>query len=177
MGPCGLNSIFPMYLFWLTFLCSLSLLPHTHGASTNKNANGSCSQSHNQLLAGTYELITDCEDTKYCDASGVCKPKGCRRDEFPLGYAQDATLPPRCRGDEFCPDEGDQCQSLLAVGSSCQLNRDGKGYSAFLKSGTAFITSFLITDQCAPPPNAHDLADKNSNHNGSVCINFQCMCA
>jgi hypothetical protein len=114
-----------MYIHELTLFLSLSLIPLAGTASTNKNANGSCLQSHNQLQAGTYQLTTDCDDTKYCDASGVCQPKGCRRDEFPLGYAQGAQLPPRCKPDEFCPDEGDKCQNLLAVGNACQLNRDG----------------------------------------------------
>ncbi|KAF8493636.1 hypothetical protein JB92DRAFT_2749951 [Gautieria morchelliformis] len=146
-----------MYIHGLTLLCSLSLLPLAHSAATNKNANGSCSVSHNQLQAGTYQLTTDCSDTMYCDpSSSVCKPKGCRRDEFPLGYSQGAQLPPRCKSDEFCPDEGDACQRLLPVDSTCQLNRD---------------------DECAPPPNAKELADPNFNHNGSVCINFQCMWA
>ncbi|GJJ06569.1 hypothetical protein Clacol_000762 [Clathrus columnatus] len=81
---------------------------------------------------------------------------GCRRDEFPLGYAQDAVLPPKCPPGQFCPDEGDACQPLLPVGSPCQLNRD---------------------DECAPPPNFKELANKDFNHNGSVCINFQCFWA
>lgn len=115
-----------MYILSITLFFTLSLLPLARSSGTDKNANGSCSQSHNQLQVGTYQLTTDCDDTKYCDPSGVCKPKGCRRDEFPLGYAQGAQLPPRCKADEFCPDEGDQCQSLLAVGSACQLNRDGE---------------------------------------------------
>ncbi|KAF8590989.1 hypothetical protein K439DRAFT_1657080 [Ramaria rubella] len=145
-----------MYILLLTLFFSLSLPQLSLSASTNKNANGTCSQSHNQLQVGTYQLTTDCADTNFCSSAGQCEPKGCRRDEFPLGYAQDAPLPPRCRSDQFCPDEGDQCQSLLAVGSACQLNRD---------------------DECAPPPNASELSNPLSNHNGSVCINFQCMWA
>jgi len=145
-----------MYTLPLTLLLPLALTPLALGAGSDKNANGTCSQAHNQLQLGTYQLQTDCADTKFCDSTGNCKPKGCRRDEFPLGYAQGADLPPKCKQDEFCPDEGDQCQSLLPVGSTCQLNRD---------------------DECAPPPNAHELADKTFNHNGSVCINFQCMWA
>jgi hypothetical protein len=117
-----------MYIDRLTLLCSLSLLPLVRSSATNKNANGSCSLSHNQLQAGTYQLTTDCADTMYCDPSGVCKPKGCRRDEFPLGYSQDAQLPPRCKDGEFCPDEQDKCQNLLPVGSTCQLNRDGASF-------------------------------------------------
>lgn len=112
-----------MYLPYTFILLLLSLPPL---GSTGKTSNGTCSQAHNQLQLGTYQLQTDCADTQFCDASGACKPKGCRREEFPLGYGIDAALPPRCDRDKFCPDEGDQCQSLLPVGSMCQLNRDGE---------------------------------------------------
>jgi len=145
-----------MYILPLTLLLPLSFSHLAAAAGTGKNANGTCLQANNKLQVGTYQLTSDCADTHFCDASGTCKPKGCRHDEFPLGYAQGADLPPRCKQNQFCPDEGDQCQDLLPVGSTCQLNRD---------------------DECAPPPNAHELADKNLNHNGSVCINFQCMWA
>lgn len=94
-------------------------------AADTKNLNGNCSQVHNQLEIGTYELIGDCGDTQFCSSSGFCQDKGCRKDEFPLGYSQDATLPPKCPLGQFCPDEGDACQTLLPVGSPCQLNRDG----------------------------------------------------
>ena len=123
----NLLGLLSMYIHGLTLVFTLSVSPLIQSASTDKNANGSCSLSHNQLEVGTYQLVTDCSDTKYCDpSSGVCQPKGCRKDEFPLGYAQDAPLPPRCKSDEFCPDEGDKCQSLLPVDSPCQLNRDGE---------------------------------------------------
>jgi len=144
-----------MHILPPTLFTLFALLPLAYaGGPTNKNADGSCLQSNNQLQLGTYQLTSDCSDTNFCDDSGHCSPKGCRRDEFPLGYPQGALLPPRCKPDEFCPDEADQCQSLLEVGSPCKLNRD---------------------DQCAPPPNFRELADKNNNHNGSVCLNFQCM--
>ncbi|KAG9004993.1 hypothetical protein FRB90_010630, partial [Tulasnella sp. 427] len=64
-------------------------------------------------------------------------------------------IPDRCAKGEFCPDEEDACQPLLAVGSLCQLNRD---------------------DQCEAPPNYNELAGPN-NHNGSVCLNYTCMWA
>jgi len=71
----------------------------------------------------------------------------------------DPHLPALCQPGQFCPDEGDACQPLLPVGSTCQLNRD---------------------DQCQPPPNYAQLADTAGhgvNVNGSVCLNFQCMYA
>lgn len=111
-------------LFHLPFLLTLFSQTFVYAADS-KNLNGNCSQSHNQLEIGTYELIGDCGDTQFCNSSGFCQDKGCRRDEFPLGYPQDAVLPPKCPPGQFCPDEGDACQPLLPVGSLCQLNRDG----------------------------------------------------
>lgn len=144
-------------------------------AADTKNLNGNCSQAHNQLEIGTYELIGDCGDTQFCSSSGFCQNKGCRKDEFPLGYAQDATLPPKCPLGQFCPDEGDACQTLLPVGSPCQLNRDGL-FNALANSKLSLILGIFngFLDECAAPPNFKELADKDFNHNGSVCINFQC---
>lgn len=35
-------------------------------------------------------------------------------------------IPHRCPSGEFCPDEEDECQTLLPIDSPCQLNRDGE---------------------------------------------------
>lgn len=104
---------------------------------------------------GTYELSGDCVATAYCAASGACAPRACRKDDYPFGYPQGGPYPPKCTRGEFCSDEGDACQPLLPVGSPCQLNRD---------------------DQCAPPPNAKELASFPHNVDGAVCLNFVCMC-
>lgn len=93
---------------------------------TGKAAFGdACKLSSNKIAVGTYKLVTDCEQTLWCAPNNTCAHKGCRTDEFPLGYGQNANLPPRCPDSQFCPDEGDACQPLLAVGLRCQLNRDG----------------------------------------------------
>jgi len=63
--------------------------------------------------------------------------------------------PPLCPSGRFCPDEEDECQDLLPVGSLCQLNRD---------------------DQCQPPSNAKQLAGPR-NQNGAICLNYYCMWA
>lgn len=119
---------------------------------------GACNVANNRLQVGTYQFFSDCDSVTYCASNSTCLLKGCRRDIFPFGYAQDSSsLPPLCKPGNFCPDEMDACQPLLAVGSPCQLNRD---------------------DQCQPPPNFVDLADssgKGLNVNGSVCINNVCM--
>jgi hypothetical protein len=123
------------------------------------NIGGNCSIADNRLQAGTYQFWSDCDAVSYCSDAGVCTAKGCRKDDFPFGYAQGATLPPKCVKGEFCPDEGSSCQPLLAVTSGCQLNRD---------------------DQCEAPPNFKDLADTSGlglNFNGSVCLNNKCMWA
>ncbi|KAF9654016.1 hypothetical protein BDM02DRAFT_3086236 [Thelephora ganbajun] len=119
-----------------------------------------CSVDNNKLQIGTYEFSSDCNVFTSCNPkTSKCEKKGCRRDEFPFGYTRGVELPPRCPEGQFCPDEQDSCQARLPVGSDCQLNRD---------------------DQCQPPPNAKELADKSPhglNFNGAVCLNFKCMWA
>ncbi|TFY78916.1 hypothetical protein EWM64_g5097 [Hericium alpestre] len=68
-------------------------------------------------------------------------------------------LPEKCKGHQFCPDEGSSCQEKLPVDSPCQLNRD---------------------DECLGPPDFQDLRDTTGyglNVNGSVCLNFVCQWA
>ncbi|KAJ7262266.1 hypothetical protein B0H12DRAFT_1105041 [Mycena haematopus] len=123
------------------FLVSYTLV---NAGSANKGDN--CTQADNRLQAGTFQFFDDCNS-------------GCRKDAFPFGYAVGADLPPLCGAGQFCPDEADECQALLEVGSPCQLNRD---------------------DECAPPPNAAELADtteRGLNVNGAVCLNNVCMWA
>jgi len=123
---------------------------------TGKGAFGAaCKQTSNKIAVGTYKLVTDCEQTLWCAPNNTCAHKGCRSDEYPLGYGQNAVLPDRCPDGQFCPDEADNCQALLDVGARCQLNRD---------------------DECAPPPNFKDLAN-GSNNNGSLCLNTVCTWA
>ncbi|KAI5123961.1 hypothetical protein M0805_006373 [Coniferiporia weirii] len=141
----------------LTLLYILSsLLPVALAADSSFGE--SCSTSNNKLEVGTYQFEGDCDSTTFCASNGTCASRGCRKDIFPFGYAQGAALPPLCPNGQFCPDEGDQCQGVLAVGSACQLNRD---------------------DECEPPTNWKQLADDKLglNYNGSVCLNFECMWA
>lgn len=117
-----------------------------------------CSTSNNRLQVGTYQFASDCDTTTYCASNGTCAHRGCRKDVFPFGYSDSNDYPPLCESNQFCPDEGDACQDLLAVGSDCQLNRD---------------------DECAPPDDWRELADSKYglNVNGSVCLNNKCMWA
>jgi len=135
-------------------LLFLSFLPFTVlGDPTD-----TCDPTHNGLTDGTLEFKTDCNVTTWCD-NGTCKPKGCRKDEFPLGWPSDIDPPNRCGQGTFCPDEESDCQSLLTVGSGCQLDRD---------------------DECEGPPNFADLRDdlgRGLNVNGSICLNFVCQWA
>ena len=97
---------------------------HVHAGSVNKG--GTCNQANNRLETGTYQFYSDCDSVTYCASNSTCLLRGCRRDVFPFGYPQDSnSLPPLCKSGTFCPDEMDECQSLLSVGSACQLNRDG----------------------------------------------------
>ncbi|KZP34306.1 hypothetical protein FIBSPDRAFT_771818, partial [Athelia psychrophila] len=139
------------------FACSVST---ALAGSLTKGQN--CSVGENRLQVGNYAFYSMCDTHTFCNGtSGVCEVKGCRKDQFPYGYNHTLTdpPPPLCLKGEFCPDEGDACQPQMEVSSPCQLNRD---------------------DQCAPPPNYADLADRTPyglNKNGSVCLNGQCMWA
>jgi len=139
-------------------LILLLFLPLAYAGSLN-NGN-SCSQTNNRLQSGTFQFWDQCDSVTFCSASGICESKGCRKDEYPFGYAQDSkSIPHKCPTGSFCPDEQDQCLPVLAVGSPCQLNRD---------------------DQCEGPPNFQQLSDqtgRGQNVNGSVCLNNICMWA
>lgn len=119
-----------------------------------------CSVSNNRLQEGTFQFWSECTSSNYCDeVENICKPKRCRRDDYPFGYDKSAHLPEKCKKGQFCPDEGTDCQDVLPVGSACQLNRD---------------------DQCLGPDNWQELADttgRGLNVNGSVCLNNICMFA
>lgn len=136
-----------------------------------------CNQGDNRLQTGTYQFWSDCTATTFCADSGICQAKGCRKDDFPFGYAQGShEIPDKCPRGQFCPDEGSSCQTLLAVGSQCQLNRDG----TLSRSLSTFICSLDFSDQCEAPPNFRELADttgRGLNANGSVCLNNICMWA
>ncbi|KAF8973317.1 hypothetical protein BDZ97DRAFT_1780804 [Flammula alnicola] len=147
-----------MRLLPLTLVLFASLQEILAG-SFNKGDN--CTTGSNRLQTGTFQFWSECNSVTFCSDNGTCVPKGCRKDDFPFGYAQGATnIPDKCDKGEFCPDEGSSCQPVLDVGSPCQLNRD---------------------DQCAgPPQNFKELADTSGrglNFNGSVCLNNVCMYA
>ncbi|KAJ1304569.1 hypothetical protein OPQ81_005711 [Rhizoctonia solani] len=120
----------------------------------NVTEGGACSQSNTYLTPGSYQLNTDCDAKTYCNGSGVCAKKRCRKDEFPFGYSDTEfkDLPRMCPSGQFCPDEEDECQNVLPVGSACQLNRD---------------------DECEPAPDSS--LSTPDNHRGSICLNYQCM--
>ena len=95
---------------------------------------GNCTVGHNRLQVGTYQFWSDCDTSTYCNSqTNTCELKGCRRDQYPFGYAKEADLPNLCPKGQFCPDEEDACQSQMPVGSPCQLNRDGERLS-FLRN-------------------------------------------
>ncbi|KAI0812338.1 hypothetical protein BC629DRAFT_1472226 [Irpex lacteus] len=143
-------------------LVLFSLGPFFHARfahAGSANYGDPCSVNNQRLQIGTYQFTGDCNSVTFCNSSGLCDHKGCRRDEFPFGYSDPADMPDRCKAGLFCPDEEDACQPLLPVGSPCQFNRD---------------------DECEAPPNFKDLADHTGfglNVNGSVCLNNVCMWA
>lgn len=86
-----------------------------------------CNPDHQKLQEGTFQFQTDCDAMTFCfSGNSTCAHRGCRQDEFPFGYSKTAKLPDRCPKGQFCPDEQDLCQPLLAAGSACQFNRDGE---------------------------------------------------
>ncbi|KAI0344561.1 hypothetical protein BDW22DRAFT_1427253 [Trametopsis cervina] len=143
-------------------LVLFSLGPYFHPQvvqAGDANYGEPCSVNNQRLQIGTYQFVGDCNSVTFCNSSALCDHKGCRRDEFPFGYSNPATIPNRCDPGLFCPDEEDKCQPLLPVGSPCQFNRD---------------------DECEGPPNFKDLADHTGfglNVNGSVCLNNVCQWA
>ncbi|KZT32231.1 hypothetical protein SISSUDRAFT_1067099 [Sistotremastrum suecicum HHB10207 ss-3] len=133
------------------------LLTCSSSYASDTPLNGPCDQADTKLETGTYQLLSSCPITQFCNSNGQCQDKGCRRDEFPFGYPSGGNLPPKCPQGQFCPDEEDACQPLLPVGSPCQLNRN---------------------DECEAPPDFKQLAgDLTQNFNGSVCINLTCQWA
>ncbi|KAJ7594785.1 hypothetical protein C8J56DRAFT_821765 [Mycena floridula] len=145
-------------LFLQSTFIFLSYYAVVEAGSANKG--DPCTQGNNRLQAGTYQFYSDCNSVTFCAANNTCVPKGCRKDDFPFGYAQDSDrIPDKCDRGQFCPDEADVCQDWIPVGQPCQLNRD---------------------DQCLAPPNFQELADDSNrglNFNGSVCLNNQCYWA
>ncbi|KAH9935539.1 uncharacterized protein B0H18DRAFT_416058 [Fomitopsis serialis] len=121
---------------------------------------GDCSVASQRLSLGTYQFYAECDIVTFCNATtSKCEPKGCRKDQYPFGYADNADFPPMCPSGKFCPDEEDQCLDVLQVGSLCQFNRD---------------------DQCQPPPGHEQLKDVQGfgrNINGAVCLHNTCMWA
>ena len=122
-----LLSLFPTLLFLSTL--PLSVLSAVNSSDSDTNT---CDPAHNGLATGTLQFTSDCNVTTWCD-NGVCRNKGCRKDEFPLGYdnggssANGKLIPPPaiCPVTQFCPDEGSQCEPKIAVGQPCQFDRDG----------------------------------------------------
>ncbi|EFI28116.1 hypothetical protein CC1G_14143 [Coprinopsis cinerea okayama7 len=139
-------------------LLLLSLFQRSYAGNLTRGE--ACSVSENRLQLGTYQYWDECDVVSFCsEEEGVCVARRCRKDEYPFGYTPGMTFPDKCPEGHFCPDEGSDCQPLLPVGSPCQLNRD---------------------DQCEPPPNADELADKTGrglNVNGAICLNNICMWA
>jgi len=142
--------------FTLLPLLSLNaLIAPVWAGSNSKGMN--CSQSASKLQAGTYEFWSQCDSLTYCAANSTCLLRGCRVNQFPLGYPQDdPSLPSMCKQGMFCPDEMDACLPQMQVGSACQLNRD---------------------DQCQPQPGytPSSATIPGSSNSGTVCLNYQCQ--
>lgn len=118
---------------------------------------GACTTDDDHIDPSSQRFLSDCDEKTFCSAqtNGTCKPKLCRRDEFPFGFQIGDVLPPLCPRGFFCPDQGSGCQELTLVGRPCQLNRD---------------------DQCAPSPEFASFSS-NQNFNGSLCLQSICTCA
>ncbi|KAI0349555.1 hypothetical protein OH77DRAFT_1507429 [Trametes cingulata] len=129
----------------------------TFSSSSDTSEGLPCSTDNDRLDPASHKFLSDCGETTFCPGAvnATCQPRQCRRDEFPFGYTDFTALPPLCQNGTYCPDEGNGCKPLLAMGSPCQMDRD---------------------DQCGPPPNWSDLAS-NQNFNGSLCLKSTCRYA
>jgi len=138
---------------FLAFLGVTSSTLATASESPPTALGKACSSTSNRLDPRTRTFISDCDTQTFCSGTtnGTCIPRQCRREEFPTGYGVGQTVPALCPLGSFCPDEGDACRPLVAVGGPCQFNRD---------------------DQCAPP-NIPGLADYH-NFDGSICLRSIC---
>jgi hypothetical protein len=134
------------FLFHLAACFPLDTLAQNQPISTNIT----CSQARNRLDPVTHKFLSDCPSTLYCSSSNECLPKGCRKDEYPFGYAQGSTWPPICGSGMYCPDEEDQCQFQQNVGQPCQLNRDGKSRRFSISHLDNLISSLNLRRMCAP---------------------------
>ena len=117
-------------------LSTLSYLPSTSAQSIGIGQ--TCNIERNRLTATTHQFLSDCVRKAYCDpVDRVCKPKGCRSEEFPFGYktgegrGEKDELPPFCGDGQFCPDEEDACLPTIPAGQDCQLNRDGERFRVY----------------------------------------------
>ena len=106
--------------------------------------NQSCNIGNQRLQQGTYQFSSDCDAMWFCNSSSICDWKTCKRDDFPFGYWDNVTMPDKCPRGTFCPDEEDMCQPLLAVGSSCQLNRDGMCCCLSLLSSQGWLLLMMM---------------------------------
>ncbi len=139
-------------LFLLVLTWASSVLPAT-SESPPTSLGKWCSVASNRLDPRTKKFMSDCDAQTFCSGTvnGTCVPRQCRRDEFLFRYRANETQPGLCPEGSFCPDEGDACRPLVAVGQPCQFNRD---------------------DQCAPS-DMPGLADYH-NFNGAICLNSIC---
>ena len=127
-----------MHLISPTLFLLLSLPVYVLSiANSTETDTTTCNPAHNGLATGTLQYNSDCNATTFCN-DGTCQSKGCRREEFPLGYstgdsasARSIEPPPKCPIDQFCPDEGSQCSHKISVGQPCQFDRDGPWYLQF----------------------------------------------
>ena len=113
-----------------------------------------CSVTSNRLDPRTKRFTSDCDAQTYCSGivNGTCIPRQCRREEFPFGYGANQIAPALCPTGSFCPDEGDGCRQLVAIGQPCQFNRD---------------------EQCTSS-NVLVLADSYNDFGGSICLHSIC---
>lgn len=82
-----------------------------------------------------------------------------------------------CLDNQFCPDKGNECQNLIAVDGTCELNRDGQ-YWLMRRSEVLSDVGRKGVDECLPPRlDLQALLQNPSNFNGSLCLNLKCTYA
>lgn len=100
-----------------------------------------CTLTNNHLDPNTKAFVSDCDSfgcmtcfslvagliVSDCSSNGTCLPRRCRReDHASMAVINSPWGTPSLCPEGFCPDDGSGCLSLIPVGGSCELDRDGE---------------------------------------------------
>ena len=128
------------------------LIASTLASAEDVPLNGPCSTALTRLDPITHKMMSDCDSKFFCN-NGTCVNKGCRLYENDTIYDAGDSVPSFCPRGTYCPDAQDACKSVLAVGSPCELDRDGTLHSQPPKQ-TVSVHLCIVRppEECGPAP-------------------------